>query len=77
MNFFLGKTILSFLNLYHHNRWWQGNFISQKNERVNRLRLDYTYEIGDRVLLNRDILQSKLNPKRDGPYVIKKFIQTA
>ena len=45
--------------------------IFENHERENRLRLDHTYQIGDRVLLNRDILQRKLNPKRNGPHIIQ------
>lgn len=42
------------------------------NESENRLRIDHTYREGDLVLINRDILQRKFLPKRDGPFTIKK-----
>ena len=45
-------------------------FENYKHE--NRLCLDHTYQIGNRVLLNRDILQYKLNSKRDRLHVIQK-----
>ena len=32
----------------------------------------HVYQIGDQVLLNRDVIQRKLLPKRDGPYRIQK-----
>ena len=46
--------------------------ILTNNEGENRLRIDHTYREGDLVLVNRDTLQPKLLPKRDGPFTIKK-----
>ena len=43
----------------------------KNNESKNRSRIDHTYKVGDLVLVNRDILQRKYLPKRDGPFTIK------
>jgi hypothetical protein len=40
------------------------------NLRENKSRTDYQYKVGDKVLVNRDIIQRKLLPKRDGPYEV-------
>jgi hypothetical protein len=40
------------------------------NERENKSRTDYQYKVGDKVLINRDVIQRKLLPKRDGPYEV-------
>ena len=44
----------------------------QNNERENRSRKDHVWRVGEQVLINRDILQRKFLPKRDGPYTITK-----
>ena len=41
-------------------------------ERENSKRVKHTYNAGDNVYLNRDVLQRKLLPKRDGPFKILK-----
>ena len=46
--------------------------ILENNERENQSRIDHTYQIGDQVLVNWDILQRKYLPKRDGPFTITK-----
>jgi hypothetical protein len=40
------------------------------NQRENKTRTDYKYKVGDKVLINRDIIHRKLLPKRDGPYEV-------
>ena len=42
----------------------------QNNERENRSRTDHAWRVGDQVLINRDMLQRKHLPKRDGPFTI-------
>jgi hypothetical protein len=41
------------------------------NSRENSRRLPHRYQVGDQVLLDRNILQRKLSPPRDGPYEIE------
>jgi hypothetical protein len=36
----------------------------------NSKRINHEYKVNDQVLLDRDILQRKLIPKRDGPYQV-------
>ena len=42
----------------------------QNIKRENAKRVKYEYKPGDKVLLDRGIIQRKLLPKRDGPYEI-------
>ena len=39
----------------------------------NKKRIAYTYKVGDNVLLNRNLLQRKLLPPRDGPFRVTKI----
>ena len=40
------------------------------NQRENKSRVPHEYKVGDKVLINRDVIQRKLLPKRDGPYEV-------
>ena len=40
------------------------------NERENKNRVNCHCQVGDKVLINRDVIQRKLLPKRDGPYEV-------
>ena len=42
------------------------------NEQENRRRIKYNFKINDEVMLERNTLQRKMNPLRDGPFTITK-----
>ena len=42
------------------------------NEQENRKRIKYHFKINDEVMLERNTLQRKMNPLRDGPFTITK-----
>jgi hypothetical protein len=58
---------------------WQGiknrrqQSIDSSNLRENSRRIAHQYRVGDQVLLDRNLLQRKLLPKRDGPFTIQQI----
>ena len=42
----------------------------KNTERENKTRVEHHYQVGDQVMINRDEIQRKLLPKRDGPYEV-------
>ena len=55
-------------NIYEKQKQAHKNSTACKNAE----KVKYTYGQKDHVLLDRGIIQHKLNPKRDGPYKVKK-----
>ena len=46
------------------------NKINKNNSIENRHRIDYNYKVGDKIYIEIDELQLKLNNPREGPYNI-------
>ena len=59
---------LSFTRPWDSAKRKRQDAIEKSNIRENKKRIKYTYKEGDRILLDRGILQRKLSPLRDGPY---------
>ena len=48
----------------------RGNRSNKNGANENNKRLDYTYKVGDMILFNRNLLQPKCSPPRDGPFEV-------